>query len=474
VSARSAFIVSFGIWAALSGAETKAQDIYYAVRTTTSFGVDGERDLGLSDSDRNDHFQLNLAPRALIAFNSALTGYFRGRVFLPTSGAAPFDLDQPDDARASKGFAGLNELWVQYNGITSYPGEAVRIGRQRIRQGDGEWWDQDADSLRWFLDTTLRSAEIGVAHQFSTYRTDSVDVPIEQRGRTYIFVDIATRWRVDNRLGLRATHAIDHGRLPEIDQAVSADEKLERSQLTWIGVFADNGFYEMIESDRSLAYTLEATYVIGSQDVATRDAGSAIASHLSQTVGAWNGSVGLRWQPLANVPLQLGAAYTYSQGGAEGDRSTQYQQSGMQSNSSYFTGTQTLTSRYNEMLQPELGNLRIATAFLSLNLTNQTLGLVFEEFRKDDGAAPIRTRNVTANTVGDSTDIGTGVDLVFAHYFGLAPPARRLLESGDAFRAQERRSLIALRASLFRPGDAYAPEAKTVYRLMLEATLWWD
>jgi len=452
-----------------------AQDIYYAVRTTTSYGDDGERDLGLTGSESNDHFQLNIAPRAFFVFTPDWTAYARARVFLPSSRATPSELDQPDNAGASKGFAGLNELWVQYNGITSYPGEAIRFGRQRIRQSDGEWWDQDADSLRWFLDTTLHSAQAGVARQLSTYRTDSVRVPLKQRDRTFVFGDLARRWSVDDRVGLRVTHGRDNVTLPEVGTLVDFRDKLQDSRLTWIGLFADNGFYEARGAEQSFAYALEATYLTGNQDVAVRGSGnSGIASRFSQDVSAWKGSAAARWQPFSRVPVQLGAAYTYSQGGESGEHSHQFQQTGMQSNTSYYSGTQTLTSRYNEMLQPELGNLRITTGFVSLDLANQTASVIFEQFRKDDGAASILTQNVVAVPTNTSRDIGNGVDLVLTHYFGRAPRSQRLLESGDAFLAQERRSLISLRASMFQPGDAYPTEAKTVYRITLEATLWWD
>jgi alginate production protein len=458
----------------LTVTSAEAQEIYYAVRTTSSYGIDGERDLGITGDHSNEHFELNLAPRVLIALSPSWIGYARGRVYLPTSRAAPFNLDQPDNAGASSGFVGLNELWMQYNGITTYPGEAVRIGRQRIRQSDGEWWDQDADSLRWFLDTTLHSAEMGIAHQFFTYRTDSVGVPAEQRKRTYLFGRLATRLSIDDSIGLRVTHTMDHNELPAVGRLTSADEKLSEGDLTWVGLYATNGFYESISEEQRFAYAIDATYLTGHQQVAMRGTTDTVTSHSSQTVGAWNASVAFRLQPLAQFPIHLGGAYTYSQGGQSGDRSKQYQQAGMQSNSSYFTGTQTLTSRYNEMLQPELGNLRITTGFVSFDFENQSASLIFEQFRKDDGAAPIITQNVTVAPTTGSTDVGKGLDLVFAYYFGRAPRPHRMLETGDAFLSQERRSLVSLRASLFQPGDAYDASAERVYRAMLEVTLWWD
>jgi alginate production protein len=452
------------VLAAVAATPVAAQQIDYAIRSTGAFQTD----------DQHDAFYLNLAPRVLIEMNRSWAGYVRARVFLPTDRVAPFASDQRDDTRPARSFAGLNEFWIQYSGFTSYPGEALRIGRQRIRQTGSEWWDQDADAIRWALDSTLLTMDLGVAHQFSTYRTDDGSVPIEQRNRTYFFGNISADWRPEDRVGLRVTHAADNVDLPAVGTEVSLDEKLQDARLTWLGLYADSGFYDVRSGDRRFVYGGEVTYLYGSQTVAQRDANNLITSSVSQDVRAWQASTGLRWQPSKRAPVQVGAAYTYSEGGERDGRSTQFQQTGMQSNTSYFTGAQTLIDRYNEALRPELGNLLVASGFVSFRGLANEAGLVYSNFRRDSANSPIVTRNVVVAPLVASRDIGEGVDLVFTHYFDREARRQRLLDRGDAFSARERRSMVSLRGSVFDPGEAYGPDARLDYRAQLEVTLWLD
>lgn len=457
--------------AAIGSLSARAQHIDCAVRATAAAGLDGPRDFELAGGRSEDYLFLSLAPRAIVEFSPAWTGYIRGRVFVPTRRVAPFDSAQPDDARAADAYAGINEFWIQYGGFTSYPGEALRIGRQHIRQTDSGWWDQDADALRWLLDSTLVDAEVGVARANSMFRTDGAEVPVAQRDRTYLFAHVAGDWRAENMLGLRIAH-VTGGEQPAfaIDPAL-ANATVHDARLTWVGLYADNRYYDILRSDRALAYAGEVTYLMGNQDVVPSGASETL---FSQDLSAWQANLELRWRPRPQMPLQVGGGYTFSEGGESGGRSHQFRQTGMQSNSSYFTGTKTLMGRYNEALQAQLGNLLIARAFVSLDLENDEASFIVARFRRDDGRAPIVTNNITVQPVTESRDIGWGADLVFTHYFAREQRRQRLLDRGDAFTAPQRRSLLSLRASLFEPGEAYGPAARTDYRVLLEGTLWVD
>jgi alginate production protein len=275
-------------------------------------------------------------------------------------------------------------------------------------------------------------------------------VPLSQRDRTYYFGQLATDWRAENTIGLRAVHATGG--------AASDGTRLHDSELTWAGVFFENGFYDILGSDRRLTYSGAATYLTGSQQLFTETE--------SQDIHAWQANMDLRLRMFKHVPLFIGGGYTWSE--------REFQQTGMQSNSSYFTGTSTLIGRYNETLQAQLGNLHIATAFVSLDLDDDDASLIFSKFTRDDGLAPIITNALSVAPVNDSRDIGVGVDLVITHHFAREQRRQRLLDRGDAFTAPRRGSLISLRASAFKPGDAYGADARTDYRILLEGTLWID
>ena len=83
--------------------------------------------------------------------------------------------DRRSDARQpDKSYLAMREFWVDYRGLTAYPGEHLRVGRQRLRSDEGTWWDTNIEAVNWRFDTTLLQATVGVAERFSEYRTDPV------------------------------------------------------------------------------------------------------------------------------------------------------------------------------------------------------------------------------------------------------------------------------------------------------------
>ncbi len=76
------------------------------------------------------------------------------------------------DREAKKSYLAMREFWIGYRGLTPYPGEQLKFGRQRLRNDDGQWRDTNIEALNWTFDTTLLRANLGVAERFSEYRTD--------------------------------------------------------------------------------------------------------------------------------------------------------------------------------------------------------------------------------------------------------------------------------------------------------------
>jgi len=384
----------------------------------------------------------------------------------------PVDTGTPNNETIRRGgFVGLNEAYVQYLGLTSYPGEALAVGRQHIRQVGSEWWDQDIDAVRWVVNTSDRRFETGVARQFSTWRSDNAPVIAEQRGRNYVFVSAAVDWQPDDRIGARVVHALDSGDAPQLGQPVDGNSKLANGQLTWLGLYLDNGFYNAL-NDNVVSYWAEFNYLIGQQTLAGTGqplgSGGAVISRERQDVTAYAGSGGLRWQISERVPTLIGAMLSHSSGGGK----QQYQQTGVQSNASSFAGTRLLVNRYNETLAAELGNLQALTAFATMNFDDHDFSIIGTHFRRADGRAPVVTNNVVATPVNGRDALGTGVDVIATHYFGRNVSQQRLVDQGDTYQSREQRSLLSLRASAFDPGAAYGPGAKLDYRVLLEATLW--
>ncbi|MDH4458409.1 MAG: alginate export family protein [Nevskia sp.] len=441
-----------------------AVEIGTALRTSLGGQADGARDLGLGDQSSNEILYVNLAPRLSIEFSRDWVFYLRARAFMPTGDVLDTDEGQTTLSRRVSSFVKLDEAWMRFGGFTSYPGESVRIGHQFIRENERGFVGRDVDALYWVLNTTRFQSSAGVFYQFNAYRSDGIDLPLDQRKRVYGYGNISTDWMPQHQVGFRGLHARDVGGLPGSGQPINAETKLEEVNLTWLGVYLSNGYLNP-RKPNTFKYWLDATYLVGNTLSNTVAANRLTGGLDKQSISAVASTVGVRWRP-GVLPLLVGAEYAYSGGGTQ----SQYRQSGLQSNGTPFTGITTSTYRYNEALRAQLGNLRVATLYTSYSLPNDEVSLIVQKFNKDDRFAPILTNNVSAET-GPSSDIGYGIDVVASHYLPTFGVLKDLYEDDDSV-SEDPRSAIRLRASLFNPGKAYASGADINYRVILEASLW--
>ena len=59
-----------------------------------------------------------------------------------------------DGREPDKSYLAAREFWVDYAGLTAYPGEHLRFGRQRLREDSGQWQDTNIEALNWSFETT--------------------------------------------------------------------------------------------------------------------------------------------------------------------------------------------------------------------------------------------------------------------------------------------------------------------------------
>lgn len=468
LSARSALSLAV---AALVGAalplSAQALEIDYRLKGTLTGVADGGRDLGLSGADPTHEAYVDVSPWLHLRYSENWAAFARVRAFAPTGELLQPGNDNNNVAASDKAFIGLKEAWIEYGGLTSYPGEVLRLGRQRIRGDDAQYFDQDIDALRWIFDTTLLDAELGVARQFDTYRSDNVDVSREQTQRSYAFGGLAYDWKAQQRIGLRLLHARDDNWLPPAGAAVDSHVRQTRGDQTWIGLYADNHPYDW-RNLQPLSYWVSVNALTGSRDRlqidATDPAAPVSAGLAGEDVNAWAAEGGVRAQVAG--PLQAGAAYAWSSGGDAGE---QYEQSGVQSNYSRFTGTRAQIYRFNDAYRPEIGNLQVATAFVSAAHGAYDASLVYNHFSRSDAGAPVISDGLIVAPTQDSKDLGNGYDIVLSRYFSIGSrsevPDYTPDETGD--------SAVRLRASVFDPGSAYGPAADPEYRVLLELSLWY-
>jgi alginate production protein len=454
----------------------RAADAQLTAGTKLKGAVLGEdaRDLGLAPDgfepaeERNTSY-VELNPFLHYRFGEDNALFVRSQLF--AAGGDPVIQNEDEMPVASEQYAALREAWLEFGGITSFPGEVLRLGLQRVKEQDGLWWDRDIESVRWIFDTTLVQAQIGIAEQFGTYRSDEVELSQSQRDRAYVFATMTRQWQPGHFYGLRAAYAQDHGGLPEAGDTVEADTKMAQREYLWVAFRTENGFYDPRNSNGA-TYWLEAVALAGRRESAstgdpldpTAPPGDTVTSTSKSTVAALAGDAGVRFRLPLVFPLNVGFMGALAQGDRSGDQSHVFEQTGLESNRSRYTGTRTLIHRFNEALAGDMSNLVAANAFVSMPYELADVSLVYHRFARHDNTESYSADGIDARPTTASRDLGTGWDLVVTRYFRGFSQAE--LDDDDA------RSNLRLRAARFNPGAAYGTDVRDQYRITLELTLW--
>jgi len=390
---------------------------------------------------------------------------------------AESDNGSADGREADKSYLAMREFWVGYSGLTAYPGEQLRFGRQRLRNEDGMWRDTNIEALNWTFDTTLLRANLGVAERFSEYRTDLTELAPEDKDRLHVYGDVATQWTPGHWVGLRAHHTHDDGNLKSPGETVDALDKTRTGDLTWLGLEANSDAYNWRNQNR-VNYWGSVTWLTGDRDslnTTTVNGEQVATGKQSGDVNAWATDLGIRLRLDPN--WQVGAAYARGSGGGGSDGSGNYEQTGLESNRSNFTGTRSRVHRFGEAFRGELGNLQAATLFTSWQLRDDyDASLIYHKFWRVDGDQNIGSSGINA-VVDDNginrpliqgeKDLGQEMDVVVTKYFkqGLLPAS--LSQSID-----EPSALVRLRAGVFKPGDAYGKEADSYMHRAFVDVVW--
>jgi alginate production protein len=472
----------FGLLLLGAVAPVPAAEFEYKLKGTLAGVSDSGRDFGIPDEFGNTHDDnhrgyVNFTP--FMHLQAGDWGFFlRGEAYAQTgpvlragnetNAAADPELDI--DEEQEDWYFALKEAWIEYGGLTSYPGEWLRLGRQRVRQEDGQWWDTDIDAARWVLDTTQIYFEMGGARQFASYRTDDPEVRRQQRDRSYAFAQLGGEWTARNRITARMTYAgDDNDPLPAIGTELRPDDKRTRGDLVWVGLNAHNHYFDWRRPPH-FGYFMQATGLGGSSKRILLDPETEVPTVLGQDkdkVRAYAGEVLGKFVLPRRYPLQFGGGYVHSSGGGGQNSNRQFFQTGVHSNYSRFTGTRTLIHRFNEAYRAQLGNLNVVSAFMSIDHGHYDASAIYHEMWRSRRNAPVDADGVLVRPTEPYKTLGRGFDLILTRYFVIGPE----IEEDQVGEATA--SAIRVRGSYFMPGAAYGDDAKDEYRAMLELVLWY-
>lgn len=445
-----------------------------------------DRDLGTRSGGDVSGLGLDLRPW-VYAERGNWSAYAMGQAVTATDTIETDTLRQNDDGTTTdtaadgreqdKSYLAMREFWVGYSGLTAYPGEQLRFGRQRLRSDDGMWRDTNIEALNWTFDTTLLKADLGVAQRFSEYRTDLTELAPEDKDRTHIYGNVATQWTPGHWVGVRAHHTHDGGSLKNPGETVDALDKTRTGDLTWLGLEANSDAYNW-RNDHTVNYWGSVTWLTGDRDTLSSQVvgdQSVATGKQSGDVNAWATDLGIRVR--LDPQWQVGAAYARGSGGGGDDGSSNYEQTGLESNRSNYTGTRSRVHRFGEAFRGELGNLQAATLFASWQLRDDyDASFIYHKFWRVDGNqnigssginAVVNDNGVNRPLVDGEKDLGQEMDVVVTKYF-----KQGLLPASMSQAIDEPSALVRLRAGVFKPGDAYGKEADSYMHRAFVDVIW--
>ena len=255
-----------------------------ALTETKNFGMDvkitgqseDDRDLGTKAGGDVNGIGLDLRPW-IYGESGNWSAYAMGQAVassdiietdtLQQSSSDATDQSSNNDRKTKKNYLAMREFWVGYSGFTPYPGEILKLGRQRLHNDDGQWRDTNIEALNWTFDTTLLKANVGAAERFSEYRTDLKELSPKDKDRQHFYADAAYQWTPGQWIGLRGHHTHDDGKLDYAEPGVATDplDKRENGDLTWLGIEANSDAYNW-RNTNTVNYWASVTGMRGDRD----------------------------------------------------------------------------------------------------------------------------------------------------------------------------------------------------------------
>jgi alginate production protein len=348
------------------------------------------------------------------------------------------------------------QAWLLAERIGGQP-LSLQVGRVALIERRSWWWDDDLDALRLLYTPGNWRVETGLAREVARVSSAARGIDPAAKGLTRWFGNASLRWAPRHTVEAFWLLANDRSGAPAPGALFTEGREDEADgRLRWLGLRASGE--QRFESKHRWTYRADAALLRGRESrtafSSTPEGLLSAGSTSSRRVRGHAFDLGTQWV------LPGDARPTFSLGlakGSGGERSAtqdrNFRQTGLQENKGRIAGVKRLRY-YGALLDPELSNLRIASAGFGLRfLENSSAELLWHRYRQNQASTTLVGSRLSEDPAGLNRDIGREIDLFFA--------------------VREWRHVeLTLLLSRFRPGTAFAADRRdTAHSIELGAAL---
>lgn len=299
------------------------------------------------------------------------------------------------------------QMWVFWGDIEN-SGVSLQLGRQNFREPREWWWDNDLDAIRIFFDRPFIHAEAGISQQLFPVSTQDDGIPSDEEDVLRVLSHVNWIWSSKQELGLFFLYQEDHSSRPKLGERVR-DDRVDPvdGDFTWLGL---RTFNRLTTDDiGEFDFWADTVWIDGNETTFDFDDSAGLGFSLvdqitERHISGWALDLGLIWE----LPINWRPALTI--GYAVGTRN--FRQTGLQDNNNRFRSVSRFRY-YGELLRPELSNLQVWTAALTVPiLRNSSVTALYHYYRQVDAQPFLRDGRIDADPNGISPSIGHEWDLV--------------------------------------------------------------
>lgn len=422
-----------------------ATPVKFDISTDIGYIDESDKDLGLYDGgqNRNAFFQVNT--KGEYRFTKQQIIFSRIKGFYSTD-SINLELDEGD--QPSKKYLELQEFYYRVTNLGA-PGIYVDVGRKRLRDDTGLWWDKYFTQASLHINRSLFSGFIAVGEQLNSFRTDDSDYRQEDKDLFRLLAGTSWHWKYRHYLDFNFSYLNDHRSHDDVDSITSLRaEEFGNPNVMWLGVRPHGEL--LFTEDLTVKYS--AQYIHQQGELSFHD-----VNRIDKNIEGWLVQGELITEFAYRFKPALGFQFAQTSDMSDDNTEGRFFQSGLHSNKVRFKSNIRPVSRYNDAYRPELANMRVLGAYLGLKLMPElNVNLLFNQFTRLNTALNIGYSRINAPLIEGEDDLGMAVDLVANFFPELRVP---LLNKSE----------IQLRLSSFWPGDAYGQHTDNHrYRALLD------